>query len=262
MVVAQFFSQFGEDRVLHDLFDGKNTGCCVEIGGNDGVLNSNSLHFELLGWKTIVIEPIPALCTAIRARRPGAVVIECAASDRQGSCDFHIAIGVDGMSSMEDDACHREDIRSEGGRIETITVPMRTLDDVLAGEAVTAIDFMTIDVEGAEMRVLAGLSLERWKPRILIVEDNSHGSDPTIVGYLRTRGYENFHRTGVNDWFAVAGDHEVLGRFDRVAFSRLRAWLPWRYRAGRFARAILPAFVRAGLKQLFGQIPFSPSDGR
>ena len=258
----QYFSQFGEDCFLHELFGGKTTGCCVEVGGNDGLLNSNSCHFEKLGWQTILIEPIPALCATIRARRPAAMVIECAASDGAGTCDFHVAVGVDGMSTMIGDGSHQRAIRREGGRVETITVQMRTLDDILASADVTTIDFMTIDVEGAEMRVLAGISLARWRPRILIVEDNSHGRDPAVIEHLRNQGYVNFHRSGVNDWFASSDDAEMLGRFDLAGFQRKRAWLPWRYRAGLVAQAILPAPLRRLLKRLVGQVPFSSCNGR
>ena len=229
----------------------------MEVGGNDGILNSNTFHFELLGWRTLLVEPIPELCAKIRAHRPAATVVECAASNRPGSCQFRVAGGVDGMSTMLDDPAHLRSIHREGGTLTEITVPTRTLDDILATEGAPAVDFLTIDVEGAEMLVLGGLTLSRWKPRVMIIEDNSFGRDHAIIDYLRSHGYVNFHRTVVNDWFAAEGDQEILVCFNAAAFRRRRRWLPWHHRAKVIATAVLPPPVLRLVKRLVGAAPFS-----
>jgi hypothetical protein len=66
----------------------------------------------------------------------------------------------------------------------------------------------------------------------------------------------------VNDWFAAAGDDEILGHYDMARFRRMRSWLPWRHWIGQAARRIMPANVRKKLKRWFGELPFSASDGK
>ncbi|HYE06660.1 MAG TPA: FkbM family methyltransferase [Planctomycetota bacterium] len=252
----RFFSQFGEDRLLAEIFSGIGGGTCVEVGGNDGILNSNTYHFELIGWTTVVVEPIPWLCERIALARPRATVICRAAAEAAGQCEFHVAVGADGMSSMADTADLRGQVQREGAHLQTIRVETETLDRILERAKVDDIHFLTIDVEGAEMRVLRGLDLARWKPRIVIVEDNSHGRDGTVVRHLRQQGYANVHRTGVNDWFITETDRELASRFDIATFQRRRSRLWWRYRAGRLAQCIMPAFLRRRLKRLVGGLPF------
>ena len=54
-------------------------GYFVEAGGNDGISQSNTAYFErYLGWKGLLIEPIPDLAARCKANRPQAIVECCA----------------------------------------------------------------------------------------------------------------------------------------------------------------------------------------
>jgi hypothetical protein len=51
-------------------------------------------------------------------------------------------------------------------------VAIRTLTDVLAeASAPPEIDFLTIDVEGMDLLVLRGLDFDRFRPRLIAIED-------------------------------------------------------------------------------------------
>ena len=50
------------------------------------------------------------------------------------------------------------------------TVPARTLSSVLDEAGVPEIDLLSLDVEGFESQVLAGLDLERHAPRWMLIE--------------------------------------------------------------------------------------------
>jgi hypothetical protein len=70
-------------------------------------------------------------------------------------------------------------------------------------------------VEGHEQQVLNGFTLERWAPKIIVIEDNSNRRDPLIRNYLKKHGYFSFKRTGVNDWFAPRSQPELLSWVNR-----------------------------------------------
>ncbi|MCW3018515.1 MAG: Methyltransferase FkbM, partial [Solirubrobacterales bacterium] len=57
----QSHAQFGEDRILAEIFGARADGCCVEVGANDGRTGSASYLFEKRGWQCLLVEPIPAL---------------------------------------------------------------------------------------------------------------------------------------------------------------------------------------------------------
>jgi hypothetical protein len=63
-----------------------------------------------------------------------------------------------------------------GAAVSTIRKPVRTLSELCAEAGLTTIDFLKIDVEGAEAEVIAGLDFTRWRPRMVVVEAIAPGS--------------------------------------------------------------------------------------
>lgn len=197
----KYYAQYGEDEILDKIL-GKKSGVCVEVGGFDGVTGSNTYYFEKLGWRCLVVEPMPDFCRKIREVR-SCEVAEIAASDKAGEAEFIVAVGVETLSTMEKDDNHFARIRSSSQQeMRKITVKTARLDDILIEHGITTIDFLTIDVEGHEMSVLAGMSFSAISPRIVILEDNSNGVDARVKHFMKSVGYTRFKRTVCNDWYA------------------------------------------------------------
>lgn len=216
MTTEQYYSQYGEDRILSRIFSGKKNGVCVEVGGYDGITGSNSYFFEKAGWTCLVVEPIPEFCDKIRKNRT-CEVLELAASDANGDVTLHVADGVETLSTIESDPDHFARIRKEGGKqIRKISVKKRRLAEILQDRNLRQPDFISIDVEGHEMAVLRGLSLESTSPRVLIIEDNSNGLNGEVRKYLGAYGYVRFNRTGCNDWYAKSTDHDLVTNYSRL----------------------------------------------
>jgi FkbM family methyltransferase len=198
------YSQFREDKILDRIFLDKD-GTCVEVGANDGITGSTTYYFEKKGWTCILVEPIPALCERIRSFR-SARVFECAASSENGESVFYVAESANSLSTFSPTAPLQNEVAVNRTNVREIRVRKRTLDEILEEAGVSGIDFITIDVEGHEMEVLRGFSIEKHHPRIIIIEDNSDQTDESIRTYMEGKGYRVFFRTGVNDWYASEGD--------------------------------------------------------
>ena len=207
-----FFSQYGEDKRLAEIFQ-RNGGVCVEVGPYDGRKYSNTLYFERAGWTCILIEPNPRLCEQIRRSRTGPL-FEVAASARPGRLTISIADNVDELSAIAPSPEHAARVAREGGTLRPIEVEARTLDAILEESGVPSVDFITIDVEGWEPSVLQGFDVARWRPRVLIVEENSGVSRHEVVSYLSAHGYRKFERTGCNDWYT---NDQELCKWQRMA---------------------------------------------
>jgi FkbM family methyltransferase len=253
----QSYGQFAEDRILEEIFGDCAEGYCVEIGAHDGLTGSASYVFEKRGWHCLLVEPIPESVEKIHKHRTG-IVVNCAVSDKEGVARFSVAEGVEAMSALDLNPDHRDWIKRAGGTVKEITVRTATLDSLLAEAAFPEIQFMTIDVEGHEMAVLEGFTLEKHRPRIVIMEDNSITGDPRVAKYMADRGYVHFRRTGVNEWYAHESDVELVQPDQIRRFERAKTRQGWERRRQRVANHIatrvgryLPAPMKQRLRNVY-----------
>jgi FkbM family methyltransferase len=252
-----FHGQFGEDHLLAEIFGDRAAGYCVEVGAHDGRTGSASYLFEQKGWRCLLIEPIPALVEEIRRHRE-CLVVNAAASSSEGHATFFVAHEVEPLSTLDLTPERLGWIERAGGHVEEITVRTATLDSLLADAGFPEIQFITIDVEGHERSVLEGLTLETYKPRVVIIEDNSIAGDRGVSDYMAERGYVHFHRTGVNEWYARRSDAELvvparIRSFER-AKTRERRKRRRQHAANRIAAEVgrhLPAGSKRRLRRLY-----------
>jgi FkbM family methyltransferase len=264
---AQSHGQFGEDRVLQEIFGEQAEGYCVEIGAYDGRTGSATYTFEKRGWQCLLVEPNPALAEEIRKHRV-CTVVNCAVSDEEGTASFFVAENVEEMSTLDLTPDRREWIEQVGGAVKEITVRTATLDSLLAEAAFPEIQFITIDVEGHEMEVLQGFTLEAHRPRVVIIEDNAasddpraRGGDPRVGRHMAEHGYVHFRRTGVNEWYAQESDTELVRPAEIRRFKRAKVRQHWQ-RQGKFlinriatrVGAYLPTSVKQRLRAPFDDL--------
>ena len=216
-VESQFRAQFGEDRILDQVFRGKRSGYFIEVGAYDGVSLSNTYCFERLGWHGILVEPIKPLCVKAAAARPRSRVVHaaCGRHDQRGAATFTVTQGVPVLSFLRRDPEHIERCLREGATLVEIEVPVVPLDDIIKSERKNPlvgtgpwvpnvgwrIDLVSIDVEGSELDVLDGFNLDRFRPKVLVIE-NERVSGAAIEPYLNERGYRKIHRQVINDFYA------------------------------------------------------------
>jgi hypothetical protein len=209
-------SQFGEDRILWQVFQYRPHGYFIEVGAYDGVTLSNTYFLEQMGWNGLLIEPIGPLCEKAAVARPRSRVVHAAVS-RPGSpptAKFTVAQNVPVLSFLCANQDHVDRCLREGATLVEIDVPLLTLNEIIMRERRTAtassgpwsanrgwqIDLVSIDTEGGELDVLEGFNLDRFKPRVLVLE-NDRATGAEIEPYLNGRGYRKFHRRKINDFY-------------------------------------------------------------
>lgn len=233
-----FRAQNGEDRWLDAYFGHRRRGYYADIGAYDGVNLSNSYHFEQIGWTGILAEPDPDNAERCRASRPGSRTFQCAVvgSASTTQITFHqAASGVFSTTHMTDQHAHR--LAGMGQQLNTLTVDARTLDALLAEAGAGKVDFVSIDVEGGELDVLAGFDIRRWNPDVVVIESNTKFRPPAIRDYFVGHGYAYIHSIDVNDFYVRVdagsaelqdawryGLHRIHKRLARLGQNLRRAW--------------------------------------
>lgn len=207
-------AEHGLDRLVYEtFFRDEQPGVFVDVGAAGPDFLSIGALYRRLGWHVIAIEPNPAFCAAHRAA--GHEVLEYACGDRdEDGVDFEIVdshgalyeggrVTFEAFSALWVKDSYRA-LRDGELDVHQIRVKVRRLDRLLAEYApnVRQVDVASIDVEGWELEVLAGFSLERYRPRVLIVENLL--DDPAYPRTLSERGYGLWRHIGPNDVYVPA----------------------------------------------------------
>ena len=205
------YSDDGEDKYILSLFPEGYVGTAVEVGAGDGKTLSNTLLLEEKGWNVLCIEPNPDLASDLLATRKNVVL--CACLGHEGEEDFYSYVNPGGahrevvatVGDLSED--FREQFCKDASREPTIRkVKVATLDSLLdKWPHQDPIDFVSIDVDGREPEVLAGLDFKRWAPRYILIEDVRLTGLNVIDEALRAHGYFSIGLFGWNSLWASQG---------------------------------------------------------
>ena len=185
------YAQNAEDVRLWRIFGRKPTGYYVDVGAGDPTLHSVTKLFYDAGWSGLNIEPGPLHADLVDAR-PRDVNLRVAVAAREGEVDFWISSPDSGLSGFNRPP---DELVPEGFSFEHTRIRCARLDTLIEAHASgREIDFLKIDVEGAERDVLGSVDLDAIRPTVVLVEaisplenrQNHEDWEPLLVdrGYL------------------------------------------------------------------------------
>jgi hypothetical protein len=209
------YAQAGEDRIIYFLFEmlgGVRDLRYADLGAANPVGHNNTYLFYTLGGSGVLVEADPAYGPAYEQTRPRDQVELAAIVPKrlrgQGTVQFH-AMENPGWSTVSEDHLQAAASLGKGKVLRTLAVPCMNINDLLgkhfpAGQ----LDILSMDLEGVDGEVLEELYVERFRPKVVIIEkgatvDRSGG--PVGVQKLYEQQYQIFGSTFVNLIFVDSG---------------------------------------------------------
>jgi FkbM family methyltransferase len=168
------YAQNLEDYHLARLFAGQAEGFYIDVGAGHPVADNVSFWFYLQGWRGLVVEPQQDLAALYARIRPRDIAVCGLVGRSAGEADFHVVERLHGFSTIKE--AHARGAAAFGAGFRTVRTPVTTLAALCAAHAPPRIDFLKVDVEGAEADVLAAADWERWRPRVVVAEAVAPGS--------------------------------------------------------------------------------------
>lgn len=206
------FAQNAEDIRLARVFDSVVSGRYVDVGAGDPVEDSVTKLFYDRGWSGINIEPGPVF-EKLETERPRDLNLRLAIGSRDESREFWVSPTHPGLSTLYPQRS-KESLVS-GVRFERHTVACRPLSEVLLEHGVRHhVDFMKIDVEGAEADVIQSIDFQSIRPTVFVIEAiapltlelNYDSWEPTLIG----AGYVFAAFDGVNRFYVPEERQELV----------------------------------------------------
>ena len=206
-----------EDILLDRIF-GDHVGTFMDVGASCPCRDNLTYFFYRRGWRGVNLEPVPRLHRELQATRPGDMNLPLAAWDSNGEIPlFEIATAdSDGFSTFSTRLAEHH--RSAGTAVVERRVAVRTIRSLVEELQIDPPDFLAINAEGSEEPVIRGISLEHWRPGVVVVAANwPHTAMPSHQGWepvLLEHGYLLAASNGVNRFYLRDDLHDKRARLE------------------------------------------------
>lgn len=194
---TEWFSQARQDEAVTTLLRGKKHGYFVDLAANDATILSNTYSLEeKFGWTGLCIEPNP-IYWANLTYRDCQVVAAIVGDTRMEEINFRFNAGDHGGIIGFDNGKHLKK-QSEPKYTVTLTEILQRFN------APKVIDYLSLDVEGAEEFIMKNFPLNEYKISLMTVERPKDA----LRDLLLRNGFKNIKR--LSSWGETLWAHESV----------------------------------------------------
>jgi FkbM family methyltransferase len=220
---SHYKSQSGEDsRAETGYFKGLCGGTYMELGALDGIRYSNTYMFKHdLNWKGVLIEADPESFAELQQNRAdGEIAVEHMAVCSSQMMVHWVSGGDAAVRGIWEFMSPEFRTQWHPGLVDitpselsnqpgVTDVPCNTLMSVLENNNVSHIDLLSLDVEGAEVKVLQSVDFSRVSFGLLIIETNDQAAEMKAV--LEPHGYKHVETFDRSEYFVNANFSDWYG---------------------------------------------------
>jgi len=193
------YAMDGEDTALLDYCENIKQGFYVDVGAHHPIQRSNTHLLYLKGWRGVNIDVSDFSLELFNFLRPDDLNIQSAISDKDGEIELYYQKDFSQLSTT-DIRWAKENFNNsfKTKKINSITLNTLLKNSIYKNKN---IDFLNVDVEGAELEVLTGLDFNIYKPKVLCIEILGHRhldsinreeslQQDKIYEYLKNKNYK------------------------------------------------------------------------
>ena len=179
---TRWFSQLRQDHIVSTLLNGKRNGYFVDLAANDAIRISNTYALERdFGWDGLCIEPNPVYWSGLMYRHCQ-IVAAVVGHSRMEEVLFKFGSkgpqsGIVGEKFRNKQAIHNKEEKRRS------TVTLREIFERF--QVPRIIDYLSLDVEGAEEYIMESFPFDRYRFNVLTIEEPSE----KLRGILKTNNY-------------------------------------------------------------------------
>lgn len=208
------FGQYAEDTLVRKHFNPRrDKGVCLDLGAYHPFRFNNTAYFWMCGWRCVNVDANPATIKLLNKHRRGdtnihSAVVTAAEFDA-GKTEIDLLLpkqldrgGVSALgTSVPSQAQADHDV---------IRVPCCSVQQILEEQNLLDVSYINIDIEGYDEAVLFDIDFNRYRPKVLTVEQFAEdvGEIAASEGahYMRDHGYILHSRAGYTSVYVKRRD--------------------------------------------------------
>jgi hypothetical protein len=185
------YSQFGEDLVINNFFRGY-VGRYVDIGCYHPIKYNNTVLLNKRGWKGVNIDLNQTSIDLFNACRKDDSNIVACFSDKVEEVIIYLDSKFSALNSVNEDNSKNFKFKS----LEKINVKTKVFPEIIKNN----FDFLNIDCEGNDYKILKTIDLKKYTPKMIVIEVSSNNKENTY-NYMLQNGYKIFDIKSVSHIF-------------------------------------------------------------
>ena len=178
-----------EDLEILKYFKGKKNGFYVDVGCYHPVHRNNTYLLYKLDWRGINIDISEFSIDLFNYIRPDDLNYNFAISNKNEILKIYYQKELSQLSTIEKEQANKV----FQGNIKEKKIQAFTLNEILTRDKYKnyEIDLLNIDVEGADLKVLEGLSFDKFTPKLICVEIHENKiKESKIFKFLNNKNYQ------------------------------------------------------------------------
>ena len=174
------YSQFGEDLLI-DKFFGNYVGKYVDIGCFHPIKYSNTALLNKKGWRGVNIDLNEVSIKFFNACRKDDLNITACLSDKKED----VIIYMDSEFSALNSIYLQNSKNFNFKQLKKKKIQTKVFSEVVED----SFDFLNIDCEGNDYKIIKTIDLKKYKPKLINIEVSEENKN-YIYNYLNQNGYE------------------------------------------------------------------------
>ena len=198
-------SQFGEGKIITDYFDANHKGNFVDLGCFHPTRHNNTLDLYKKGWRGINVDLSSLTIELFNFYRAKDTNINCAVSNKEGTKTYYSNGELSPLNTLEKNHLLflNKNFNIKKLDFKQRKIKTKTLSNILKKNKFYNIDFLNIDLEGHEIKVIRNFNFNLYNIKIICIEVLDHNKVSTkhnkeIQKILKNNNFILSKKIGVN----------------------------------------------------------------
>ena len=155
------------DLIIDYIFKNTKNGFYLDIGAQHPISNNNTYLLYKRGWRGVNIDLDKKNIDLFNIARPNEINLNYAVSDIEGKSDLYFYHEASPINTLNKNVSSFQKAKVK----EIRSIQTTTLNNILEKIDLThQINYMNIDVEGHEEKILDGFNISKYKPNVISIE--------------------------------------------------------------------------------------------
>ena len=196
------FAEFGEDIFVRRFFQNQNQGFYVDVGCYHPIKSSLTYYLYRKNWRGLNIDLSAVSIDLFKFSRPKDFNIQAAITDFDGKTFYYENSPINQQNSLDE---------KDGNKIEVDAYKLNTL---LEKNKIKSFDYLNIDVEGNEYKVISSIDFKKYNPKLISIEFNNYEIEELINSEIhkcmKKNNYKLISKFGVTCFYIRDKDVDLI----------------------------------------------------